>query len=145
MITDWLDPVSYKLGQAAGGGGGNPNYVETITGTLANPWGEIDAGNLANEIANNNANAEIAWDATAIGVGTDRSPLYTGNDGIQLLVRTSRIGEPTDYAALDIAWLTSDGELASAHALTSGAGYVDLQGYASLITTVLTIIHHPLP
>lgn len=25
---------------AESGGGGNPNYMETITGTLANPWGE---------------------------------------------------------------------------------------------------------
>ncbi len=42
MITDWLDPVSYKLGQAAGGG--NPNTVETYSGTTANVMSNV--GNL---------------------------------------------------------------------------------------------------
>ena len=141
-----LDVESFLLGMAAGGGGGgNPNYVEVIEGTLANPWGEIDAGNLANEIATNNANADIAWDATAIGLGTNEAPIFTDNHAQDLFARSARIGGPNDYDALDIYWDASDGGLSSAAALTSGAGYIDLQGYASLITTTITIIYHPLP
>lgn len=35
MITDWLDPVSYKLGQAAGGGsGGSGELFETVLESL---------------------------------------------------------------------------------------------------------------
>ena len=34
MITDWLDPVSYKLGQAAGGGGGGAGLFETVLQSL---------------------------------------------------------------------------------------------------------------
>lgn len=34
VLDSMLDELSNS-----NGGGGNPNYVETITGTLANPWG----------------------------------------------------------------------------------------------------------
>jgi hypothetical protein len=43
--------------------GGNSNYVETIEGTLANPFGSIDAFVLANEIADGNATATLTFEA----------------------------------------------------------------------------------
>lgn len=34
------------LDKIEGGGGGNPNYIETIEGTLANPWGTHNPSDL---------------------------------------------------------------------------------------------------
>lgn len=123
----------------------NPNSVETIIGTVANPWGNVNPAELAAEIAANNANAIAVWDATAIGLGESSAPLFLSNDLEYIYIRSARIGTSSDYDALDVAWSTVTGALNEAAVLTSSIGYMDIREYASAITTTITIIHHPIP
>lgn len=51
------------------GGGGNPNYVETIEGTLANPWGSVDPSALHQSVLSGDASAMLDIDATVLGFG----------------------------------------------------------------------------
>ena len=66
-----LDMLS---GGGSGGGGENPNYVQTVTGTLRNPWGnvgDIDIKELSTAITPSikEATAYIDIDATALNFG----------------------------------------------------------------------------
>ncbi len=141
MITDWLDPVSYKLGQAAGGGGGggNPNYVETIEGTLANPWGKVDYGLLLIDIASNNATAIITVPALSFFSS------YLNVSSNHLIANGARfnIGEPSLLSA-GLASYGGDGTLNSLLMWQNGTT-VDVTSTMSGYETTLTIIHHPLP
>lgn len=146
MITDWLDPVSYKLGIAAGGGGGsNPNYAETITGTLANPWGGVDTAALLTEIQSNNATCMMTIDATALDIGifpVIALPFAVSQGFIFELIGTS--GPALNNWGCTSVNYHSDGTFYTFYALTGG-NVIDPGSYASTIPTTLTIIHHPLP
>ena len=132
-----------------GGSGGNPNYVETITGTLGNPWGNIDLQGLYDELVAGDASATI----TFLRGTTERT-------------RMTLFFEPdTDVAAGDNAFYTEGvyltgsnmnvyslywytGELEEAN-YTSGASAkaIDFSDNAEMLAkvTTLTIVHHPLP
>ena len=129
-------------------GGGNPNYVETITGTLGNPWGNIDLQSLYDELVAGDASATI----TFLRGTTERT-------------RMTLFFEPdTDVAAGDNAFYTEGvyltasnmnvyslywyaGELEEAN-YTSGASAkaIDFSDNAEMLAkvTTLTIVHHPL-
>ena len=139
MITDWLDPVSYKLGQAAGGGGGggNPNYVETIVGTLANPWGSYAFSDIRRNIANNAITAYITTsDSRKWFIPSGKS---TGNN---LWVRfNGGFSNTIDYDCISI---TSSGTTTSVHYEYSDGNYTETT-IDPTTPCMLTIIHHPLP
>lgn len=144
MITDWLDPVSYKLGQAAGGGGGNPNYVETITGTLANPFGSMTSGELKTliqNVANGSATAilRISNMINMVLVPNESNGLYfvgitnfdsTEFDGYLFEYDGSNMNRYGGYCYFDISSDSVSGDITS------------LPGSKQ---TTLTVIHHPLP
>ena len=146
MITDWLDPVSYKLGQAAGGGGGsgNPNYVETITGTLANPWGEKSYSELVDGIVNLDASVTLIVDATSIGYDEYLLSVARGEAIMAGQLPLMSCGySDGDWSAV-YAFFTSNGTLYQAMALSNGQT-LDMTQYAALLPTTLEIVHHPLP
>lgn len=136
-----FDPISYAMGkQAGGGGGGNPNRVETVTGTLANPFGDLDFEGLAAGLTQNSVTIYL----TAMG-----STMYGQKQGSTILFgtvlfaaavdQTPYIGGSVTYAynsqtgvAIDYAKVLPPG----------GQTWLDLP---TTTPTVLTVIHHPLP
>lgn len=113
---------------------GNPNYVETIEGTLANPWGELNYSKLRDEINNKNATISLYVDhATLIGILFDRNILFG----------SCLFDMPTDDKPLlagSIAY-DSNGDLLYAKML-GGSSWNDIPENASC---ALIIIHHSLP
>ena len=53
ILNQFLDELSE--------GNSNPNYIETVEGTLDNPWGSIDYHGLVTACAANNANATLVF------------------------------------------------------------------------------------
>lgn len=122
--------------------GGNPNSVQTVTGTLANPWGNIDYAELRDALYAYNASAILDIDASALHVGhiisrpgASQTNIYTNGADVGNTVQAS--------SAYEIAW-TSDGEYAFASMIANDA-IVSLDNYKNSLTTTLTIIWHPLP
>lgn len=118
--------------------GGNPNYVETITGTLANPWGKVDYGLLLIDIASNNATAIIAVQAMNFSS-------YLNISSNSLIANGTRFNiiEPSLLTAA-FASYGPDGTLGSLLMWQNGTT-VDVSSTMSGYETTLTIIHHPLP
>lgn len=56
--------------ESGGGGGGNPNYVETIEGTLANPWGKYTASELFSAARSGDLTMYITADVVYTDGGT---------------------------------------------------------------------------
>ena len=132
--------IARALG-SGGGGGGNPNTVQTVTGTLANPWGDIDVSKLFTDLENEEATAYLTIDASALGAGTIPTVLKTGSSNIY--ASGANIGIAlSDTSAYYIIWY--QGTLTDARML-SGGNVVDISSYASVITTSLTVVWHPLP
>lgn len=137
----------------AAGGGGNPNRVEVIQGTLAEPFGDFDKGEeLYAAIDNGNASAKISLDLTALQMGLDSvwGWLYKGatnthyysffTGGTEFGLEGLSLGyDMAIFFPLDSE--EQPGELRA----QVGADYIVLNEYASLIPTTLTIIWHPLP
>lgn len=140
-----FDPVSYAMGkQAGGGGGGNPNYVETITGTLANPWGTVSYTSLIDGIIRNSITAKmtatIPGDASLsfVLIPTGESIALRGSGAFYNFSATVTLNE-----AFSVVW-NPDSTLKYA-AITQSGVDTNITEYAALAITTLTIIHHPLP
>ena len=125
---------------SGGGGGGNPNTVQTATGTLANPWESINISELATAIENKEATAYIDINASALGAGTISAKMSANTTSERLWVSGSN---NTISSAYYIEWTTA-GNIDEAKML-SGGNVVDISSYASVITTSLTVVWHPLP
>lgn len=143
-----FDPVSYAMGAKAGGGG-NPNYEEQITGTLANPLGDSNytIPELVAMWNRNEITIYLSAEASAIGFGDFAAyvyGLYTGDERPYLYLNG------ISNAGLDVStWQAFVYSLVSAgpdHALLLDGGSVtDLSDYLGLIPTTMTITHHPMP
>lgn len=137
----------------AASGGGNPNSVQTITGTLAEPWGDFDkAEELSAAIENGNASAKLTLDISVLQAGLDtiRAWLYAGViDDQYAAFFTSAAQFDSEGITLGFEaciFFSFDGNVRSSYLEAQiGADYSDLSAYASLIPTTLTIIWHPLP
>lgn len=144
------DVESFLLGTAAGsggGGGGNPNYVEFITGTLANPWGDVDVEAIASQCLTDDATMYLLADATALGMQEIELALQREGITKTLIAFGSVRATSGDNVSLDgvLAIFRKDTG-AVTDAVAQIAGIVsNLLPYANQITTALTIIHHPLP
>ena len=127
------------------GGGGNPNTVQTITGTLANPFGDVNALDLIAAIDNNTASAKIHIDDRAYvnalnGFDIPIITIYQAYLGVLFCMLDSQVENSVAFQA------TWDGTntVQSCFALSNGT-VIDMLSLASSIPTTLTIIWHPVP
>lgn len=123
------------------GESGNSNYVETITGTLANPlpdggWSALKADILAgNATANGVLTIGDASGAFAVVPTVNLNNVY----GVASQLRYSL----SVSSAATFTW-NNDGILTVAYILQNGE-LTEISNTGSSIPTTLTIIHHPLP
>lgn len=132
-------------------GGGNPNRVETITGTLASPFGDLGS-EFSEALLSNNANALLGVDATALGFGTIVYPLLaTGSEQIIAVITNIQDDSCNDSEARWAINHLGDFTLTYAYWVSAEVDYdppvlvTNLMDYATLLPTTLTIIWHPLP
>ena len=129
------------------GGGGNPNRVETRTGTLAEPFGVL-ANSISQGLYNGDCSAVMDIDSRAIGGGEFSLVLKSNSDGIEGVL--ANVTNTECYAA-QVIWAQGlDYSVSSAHFCTASTSdetltITDISEYASLITTTLTIYWHPMP
>lgn len=123
------------------GGGGNPNYVQTITGTADNPCVGINANSLYRALLDNNASATITLTNENLRVWV-KMPITT--QGHTLVA--SKI-DSDSMSGFDASWNASAGNEATVMKLVmiNNGQITDGTAYASMITSELTIIWHPLP
>ena len=125
-----------------GGGGGNPNYVETITGTLANPWGSVDPAALYAQMQD--GEVSVVLNITVPGMG---QAMVQPSLSADWWWYSAVFGYDSDShvvtLAMYLAYLVS-GELNLAYLYQNGTA-TDMSEMAAQISTTLTIIHHPLP
>ena len=133
--------VASKL--AGGGGGGNPNTIQTVSGTAANPFGNIDKVALNAALLSNQATVKMELDFTVLGAGTV-SAYIKGVD-------TSRydnafelsVGDAFVKSAGSMSW-DDDGNILMLY-MSQGDTSTNIKSYASNVPTSMTIIWHPLP
>lgn len=112
----------------------NPNSVETITGTLANPWGDYSLTEIANMIISNNASirlSSIVTNNVALPV-TEKN----GSVGVQAITFISTTPETAGV----LAWSTTQNKFfVWSHDTDTTTQIPDTT------PCIVTIIHHPLP
>lgn len=148
------------LAKGFSGGGGNPNRVQTITGTLANPWANVSIDeykSFCEALEDNGANAIIEVKASALGLPNtnfrDFLPYDIGTDYyLQIFKGDAQVNGTARAISFIYSIMNNVVALNQAHygefEVTDGSGsgsVTDLSQYASLIPTTLTIIWHPLP
>ena len=131
VLGDMLDQIE----------GGNPNYVETIEGTLENPWGNYTLNNIWEMLSSNEATMYIQYigifNGYAYGYAipngtigwTDGSVLFSAACGTGFLTYAYSFSYSSNATYLYIKKASS-----------SGWDTVDGTGACTL-----TIIHHPMP
>ncbi len=134
-----------------GGGGGNPNRVQIIEGTLANPWGDVGS-ELCEAIIDNNANAWLLVDASALGYGEITYPILADTGTLRACVTAIGACGCNDSEA---EWYETDTvgvyRLSFAYNVIADPEsdpqvvVLNLEEYAEYLPTTLTIIWHPLP
>ena len=131
--------LAKKLGGDSGGGG--DITTAEATGTLANPWGDIDFADLKTKLASKDASAYLTIDASALSAGTINS--RPSADSTEIFTNGATVGtSASNTLAYGVSW-SSDGSLYSAKML-SGGNIVDISSYASALTTSLFVIYHPI-
>lgn len=126
--------------------GGNPNYVETIEGTLASPFGEYSPEELLAEIIQNDATVKLYLNGSSLDLGNGTLYPTSTNDTNRLYFQAVARGSTdiTEWIAYTATYDESTFELIRAYALSGGSAF-DMLPYANQIPATLTIIHHPLP
>lgn len=129
--------LAKKIG-GGGGSGGNPNTIQVINATLANPWGSNElAEQYQTAYESGGASAVLEFDATALGFGILINPIDENtlegceSDGSVAYCMSFSVG-------------TYRGDINSAVVVVSGTA-TDMKQYASMIPTTLTIYWHPMP
>lgn len=144
---------------ASGGGGGNPNRVQTVNGTLANPFGTMSTEEIEEVVSAlpNHDDADTAWNATAFleldgtGIGVGKGYGYLWRFGITSTVSDGLSGSSTSMQGYLGIWdfdaeNSYSAEELEMYSIEGGTGTVaDMLQYAEYIPTTLTIIWHPLP
>ena len=134
-----LDTESFLLGIAAGsGGGGNPNYVATVTGTLANPFGELDVEELFSGLVNNDSTLMLSSLGSLLmgQIGNNNSILFG-------TVIFSDSTESTPWLGGSVSYYLSDDTVQLGYAkLCQNNVWIDIPATTE---TGLTVVHHPLP
>lgn len=128
----------------AEGGGGNPNRVQTVTGTLAEPFGNVNFSELMSALSNGNATAVISF----VFSGQNVELFLKKSDGFDAINGTYCEITDSNYLGADVFWYPTplDYSVGYARAVGSPTGQiVDLAAMTSGIESALTIIWHPLP
>ena len=131
----------------AEGGGGNPNRVQTVTGTLAQPFGDYNLyESLLDAVTNGNASAQLDFVFNDVPMQLQVGP-NVGSPGLLGSMASIRAQA---YDAASIFWSDLDqGVYGVAIARMVGSAthgtIVDISEMASSISSTLTIIWHPLP
>lgn len=122
----------------------NPNSVVTVTGTVAEPFGSIDPAELRTAITSNNASVKLVVDASQIGYN---DPIrLVGNNASAGNIYFEVIGKMNSTNGIKAVVVNYDFTGAFYDALVAENSVVtSLKQYASLLTTTLTVIYHPLP
>ena len=125
-------------------GGGNPNYVETVNGTMANPWGSYTLSELMQGV--NDKSISIILISVVDNVTLVYSPVTVKNN---LLV--CFCGEFSAYVAGSaVKLITQDSECifyapnGDFKSYGTLAAPTDYNEYSDSPATLI-IIHHPLP
>lgn len=144
--NNWSRIIDSLAENWSGGGGGNPNYVQTITGTAINPFGEGNRdyySNLAQAIQNKTATVIVHMCTEQIlGVDLD---MYIDSLGTATFHgRYAFLENDTNYKAFEAEWDRIN-QTYHLHMISKAMGFVDGSEYAGVIQTVTTIIWHPLP
>lgn len=125
---------------AVAGGGGNPNRVETITGTLAQPFGDYDIDALGRNLYSNDVSIVLQVTTAA---GTATIPLFAQESG-DIHARFGYASD-TNLMAVSAGWITSGLDYCDMASGANGAYEVsNMKPFASQFPTVATIIWHPL-
>lgn len=131
-----MDIFDIAIAKALGGGGGGGKTTKTVTGTLANPWGDLDHKELETAIMNQNAFVNLTIDASALGAGeitsrpsADEYGMFTNGASV------------TSYSvsAYGIEW-NGSGSLSFA-AMSNNGTYVDISPYATALPTTMTVVY----
>lgn len=153
-----LNAVNLADGQELSGGG-NPNSVQVITGTLDNPWGvagvgEVNPDTLVAALNSNNANAIVEVNGTTLGFGIVNCSVEPLDDHFHITACNVKDDSASAFEALydyTEADTMHDWSLIMANALIlraddyPTASITNLDEYASTIPTTLTIYWHPMP
>ena len=125
------------------GGGGNPNYIETIEGTLANPWGDKDISEIRASLLRNEISVYLRignWPVLAVQA-------YNGyaSGALYATAAYADILPLAEYSyGCYIVYFNSSGEVSGAFE-NYGDNTFNSVSTVPTTTTTLTIIHPPLP
>ena len=125
----------------------NPNSVETITGTLANPWGTMESQEISAlfaDLANGDASAIITVDASAIGSGSTSCALIS----VENFCIASGLAVDDTQTGSGFRAIWSSTYLAAAYVVSisgSNCSVIELDEYASILPTSTQIFRHPMP
>lgn len=125
--------------------GGNPNYVEKIEGTVANPWGAMTPYEV--EELRVNVLGKRASVIMSVKVQQANVIFYLQATGANSLVGSAAFynTNPIDLnEAYKVEYNAPDARLEYIYATVGGAS-LDYTQYAAALPATLTIIHHPLP
>lgn len=126
-------------------GGGNPNYVETITGTLANPWGDIDLSDLVTKIPEL-ANIEMVADTPNFGLF--KVIAFYSDTSVSYLIGQQGSIEGSAILVGEARWDIETGNLTSCKLFSgteTGGVFFDLLPIANYSPSTTKIYYHPLP
>lgn len=130
--------VAQKL--AEGGGGGNPNTVQTITGTVGNPWGDVDYDELMTAIKSGDASAMLDFTFNQIPVSLRLSATEEIYGTTAQILPVSNI-----YLAASATWHGSNPIEVYMVGTDTSNEIIDASATVKDIPSTLTIIWHPLP
>lgn len=128
----------------AEGGGGNPNRVEAITGTLAEPFGEHSIAELIEAVSQNNATVKMSvsmGQSTGVLIFNTNAALNSLYSAICEFTVSGSTG--TVSTGVSLVYTLEHG-ITIADVLMSGQ-YMNLVPQAAYMQTETTIIWHPLP
>lgn len=149
LISDAISNISAVAENI--GGGGNPNVVMTITGTMANWWGEENFSAIRNAIANKTMTVYVEADATALGFGTVNAILTCFDDSAYISAEGASLPSSLEVegaTAYSASWSNNNQESVPQlddWYMLSNSTITDISEYASAVPTVATLIYHPLP
>ena len=124
---------------------GNPNYVETIEGTLFSPFGNYTRDGLLSGIDAGEITAilTVSLDGKEyIMPGQRHAKVLSFSRLVRLDIGT---GSPSYLAAVSVTYQSSGFNTPSSSYYSSGSWIIIKEEDAKEIPCTLTIIHHPLP
>lgn len=120
--------------------GGNPNYVETIEGTLANPWGEKNPSTLYDAMEQGDITLSLSINVPGIDLTL---PCVIVGDKLTFPVASN---QPTSFLAGVVEYDNFDVSEKVYQIVKDDLTTMDITaGFPLQTPVILTIINHPLP